>query len=65
MMEESIPANPERMELQNNVDIFSQQLRTYLQSLDLPIDDVLVQISERRQVLFGSPLFQVANLKIS
>jgi len=54
-MEESLPVNPERMELQNNVDIFSQQLSNYLQSLDLPIDDVLVQISERRQVLLNMP----------
>jgi len=50
-MSESIPANPERRELENNVEIFSQQLKNYLESLDLPTDDVLVPISEREHLL--------------
>ena len=45
----------EPKEIQTNVDTFSKQLGTYLNYLDLPTDNVLVDIKERGKVIYNMP----------
>jgi len=50
----------QKNEIQSGVDQFTSELTNYIQSLDLPLDRVLVEVSERKKVFLNLP--DVVNL---
>jgi hypothetical protein len=55
-MSDNLPALRDSVEITEQIDSFSSSLKSYLVSLDLPNERVLVEIKERRVVIGNMPI---------
>jgi len=63
-MEENLPVVYDSKAIQENVFTFSKGLKTYLEKLELPTNNVLVEIRERGKVIANMPNVIFDNLSI-